>query len=375
MRQFDHQVRRLGECLLAAVALVLTLLHSSSAQRAMPDPALLPSTNPLCNGILVPCLVMDDFAGHAYLQPQVLPATERRDTAAVLPFGLALGLAGRVSAGLSTHFTFWKEGEDSHRQLGPLRLSLTVRLLPIFPLWAGSGDPEDSATSRTDYAPPRGFRLGLSYEHEIRVGQLEGRNSLGLLTELAALRLVASWLLGPVQLAGSIGALYDWGGQFATGELAAQVGLYLPFFKQLKVYVEALGRGVPTAVMWLLSVQLWTYFLAFGGLTGLLLRTVAQVVEPVAGLAALGVGLTTALGARALLRRAAEPGDPGTTQLDRLVGTSARVLIPAPAGATGKIRLEVRGQTLDLLARSSDGTALGEGIEVIVLDVRPWLRD
>lgn len=248
MRQFDHQVRRYGGCLLAAMALILALLHSSSAQRAMPDPALLPSANPLCNGILVPCLVMDDFAGHAYLQPQVLPATERRDTAVVLPLGLALGLAGRVSAGLSTHFTFWHEGEDTYRQLGPLRLSLTVRLLPIFPLWSGSGDPEDSATGRTDYAPPRGFRLGLSYEHEVRVGQLEGTNALGLLTDLAALRLVASWLLGPVQLAGSLGALYDWGGQFAAGELAAQVGLYLPFFKQLKVYVEALGRGVPAVV-------------------------------------------------------------------------------------------------------------------------------
>lgn len=138
---------------------------------------------------------------------------------------------------------------------------------------------------------------------------------------------------------------------------------------------DGTSSGVPTAVMWLLSVQLWTYFLAFGGLTGLLLRTVAHVVEPVAGLTALGVGLTTALGARALLRRAAEPGDPGTTQLDRLVGSSARVLIPAPAGATGKIRLEVRGQTLDLLARSSDGTALGEGIEVIVLDVREGVAE
>lgn len=138
---------------------------------------------------------------------------------------------------------------------------------------------------------------------------------------------------------------------------------------------DGTSSGVPTAVMWLLSVQLWTYFLAFGGLTGLLLRTVAQVAEPIAGLTALGVGLTTALGARALLRRAAEPGDPGTTQLDRLVGTSARVLIPAPAGATGKIRLEVRGQTLDLLARSSDGTALNEGVEVIVLDVRDGVAE
>ena len=34
-----------------------------------------------------------------------------------------------------------------------------------------------------------------------------------------------------------------------TGEVAAQVGLWLPFFKQLKVYVEALGRHVCAAVL------------------------------------------------------------------------------------------------------------------------------
>lgn len=138
---------------------------------------------------------------------------------------------------------------------------------------------------------------------------------------------------------------------------------------------DGTASGLPTAVMWLLSVQLWTYFLAFGGLTGLLLRTLAHVAEPVAGLTALGVGLGTALGARSLLRRAAEPGDPGTTQLDRLTGSSARVLIPAGAGATGKIRLEVRGQTVDLLARATDGAPLLEGSEVIVLDVREGVAE
>ena len=74
-------------------------------------------------------------------------------------------------------------------------------------------------------------------------------------------------------------------------------------------------------------------------------------------------------------RRAAEPGDPGTTQLDRLTGSSGKVLIPAPAGATGKIRLEVRGQTLDLLAKASDGAPLNEGAEVIVLDVRDGVAE
>jgi hypothetical protein len=45
-----------------------------------------------------------------------------------------------------------------------------------------------------------------------------------------------------------VGALYDLHGAFATGEAAFQVGLYLPFFRALKVYGEALGRGWPAYV-------------------------------------------------------------------------------------------------------------------------------
>ena len=112
-----------------------------------------------------------------------------------------------------------------------------------------SGDGTNTTEAGpTHYAPPRGLRLGLAYEHQVRVWQFDGANSLGLWTDLAALRLLASRMLGPLQLSASLGALYDWRGQFATGEAAAQLGLYLPGFRALKVYFEALGRGVPTYI-------------------------------------------------------------------------------------------------------------------------------
>lgn len=128
--------------------------------------------------------------------------------------------------------------------------------------------------------------------------------------------------------------------------------------------------GLGAALGWLLSVQLWTYLLAFGGLTGLLLRSVAHVPEPLAGGCALAVGLVSALGARAVLRRALGSSDSGVVSHDRLVGSSAQVLIPAEPGGTGKIRLTARGQLLDLLARASDGGALPAGARVSILDVR-----
>lgn len=133
--------------------------------------------------------------------------------------------------------------------------------------------------------------------------------------------------------------------------------------------------GLGVALGWLLSVQLWTYLLAFGGLTGLLLRTVAHLPEPLAGGWALGVGLSTALGARAVLRRVLKGADSGTTSHERLVGSSAQVLIPAEPGGTGKIRLTARGQLLDLLARASDGGALPAAARVSILDVRDGVAE
>jgi membrane protein implicated in regulation of membrane protease activity len=133
--------------------------------------------------------------------------------------------------------------------------------------------------------------------------------------------------------------------------------------------------GASALALSLFSLQLWTYLLAFGGITGLLLRWVAKVPEPLAGLCALGVGLGTAVTARKVLRRLSSGSDSGTVDGNRLVGSTAQVLIPAPAGGTGKVRLVARGQTVDLLARANEGHALEEGAEVLILDIKDGIAD
>lgn len=133
--------------------------------------------------------------------------------------------------------------------------------------------------------------------------------------------------------------------------------------------------GAAALALFLFSLQLWTYVLAFGGITGLLLRWVANVPEPLAGLCALGVGLGTAVTARKILRRLSSGSDSGTVDGNRLVGSTAQVLIPAAAGGTGKVRLVARGQTVDLLARSNEGQALPEGAEVLILDIKDGIAD
>lgn len=138
---------------------------------------------------------------------------------------------------------------------------------------------------------------------------------------------------------------------------------------------SSLTEGVGALALFLFSLQLWTYLLAFGGLTGFLLRTVAHVGEPMAGLCALGVGLGTAVAARKVMRRLSAGSDSGTVDEGRLLGTTAQVLIPAAAGGTGKVRLSARGQTVDLLARSHDGQPLVEGAEVLILDIKEGVAD
>lgn len=232
--------------LLALCSLLAALLFPAWGRtEAMPQPAPLPSFNPLCDSNLVPCLDIDEFAAHAYAHLLVLPRTELRDSAAVVPYGISLGLLGRIAGGLSTHYAFWQEGDAPTRrfgQHGPLRLSLSALLWPFLPLRQApvSELGEDGESS---FISPRHLRIGILYEHELRIGPFEGANQLGMLSDLAALRLVASRAFGPIEITTSAGVLFDGRGAFATGEGALQLGVYLPFFRALKLYGEALGRG------------------------------------------------------------------------------------------------------------------------------------
>ncbi|MBL9006094.1 MAG: hypothetical protein JNJ46_17705 [Myxococcales bacterium] len=230
---------------------LLAVLHAVPAAaaepRVMPQPALLPHYSPLCDSNLVGCLDIDDFGAHAYAHLMVLPKTDQRDAAAVFPYGVTLGLFGRFAGGVATDFSFWQEGGALIHQHGPLRLNLTALLWPLLPL-SQAPQMERDDDGATHYRPAHHLRIGLHYEQQVRVGPFSGANSLGLLTDLSALRMVASRTFGPIEITTSLGALYDWRGGFATGEAAAQLGIYLPFFRALKLYGEALGRGWPTYV-------------------------------------------------------------------------------------------------------------------------------
>jgi membrane protein implicated in regulation of membrane protease activity len=120
----------------------------------------------------------------------------------------------------------------------------------------------------------------------------------------------------------------------------------------------------------LLSVRVWTYLLAFGGITGLLLRFAAPVEEPWRALVSLAVGAVAAALARGLIGKAARGGPSGTVRSADLVGRTAGVVVPFASGATGKIRVRVADSDVDVLATTDDGEPLASGEEVLIVELR-----
>jgi membrane protein implicated in regulation of membrane protease activity len=120
----------------------------------------------------------------------------------------------------------------------------------------------------------------------------------------------------------------------------------------------------------LLSIRFWTYLLAFGGVTGLLLRRVAHTGEPTAAIAAGIVGLVAAIFARTVLACATQTTEPGTARPADFVGRVGGVLVPFAKGSTGKVRVRVKGNDVDLLARTEDGSPLERDEEVLIVEVR-----
>lgn len=125
-----------------------------------------------------------------------------------------------------------------------------------------------------------------------------------------------------------------------------------------------------SSASFLFSARVGIFFLAFGGVTGLLLRFVARVAEPWCAAVALGVGIASGATAGALIAQASRRGSAGTVKRQDLVGRVGNVLVPFESGATGKVRIHVAESDVDLLATTDDGEPLETGVEVLVLELR-----
>jgi membrane protein implicated in regulation of membrane protease activity len=117
-----------------------------------------------------------------------------------------------------------------------------------------------------------------------------------------------------------------------------------------------------------LSMRFWTFALLAFGMVGALLslfRLAGGVATPIIAVGS-GVlaGLAAGLTFRALRRSEATSG----TSLGDAVGQLGRVLLPCDLRRVGKVRVQLKGQAVDMLATADEEVAIGT--RVVVQEMR-----
>lgn len=125
------------------------------------------------------------------------------------------------------------------------------------------------------------------------------------------------------------------------------------------------GLGLP-----FLSLRFWTFGSCFFGLTGVLLSLLNPTLSAslIAGISiAVGSGLGTAIVwvLRILQRQQAD----SLIRSDDLLGLPGIVEIPFDRNSKGKVRLNVKGSTLDLIAVTEDNQEFTQGEQAFIVGV------
>jgi len=123
--------------------------------------------------------------------------------------------------------------------------------------------------------------------------------------------------------------------------------------------------------VWLpfLSLRFWTYFLMVFGLTGISLTTIARSVEPVAALLSAGTGLGVGLVVSFLLHWAKRMQADNATRSQDFLGREATVIVPIRPGLEGKVRVEVKGETIELLALPYEEREIAREENVVIVSL------
>jgi membrane protein implicated in regulation of membrane protease activity len=132
------------------------------------------------------------------------------------------------------------------------------------------------------------------------------------------------------------------------------------------------SHGVSLSDFWIpfLSIRFWVFFLCFFGVTGIVLTLLALAGKWGTLITALSMGIVTGFAAAFVIQRLkkAEVGLAVTEEEFR--GKEAKVLLPIEPESRGKVRLEMRGQTVDLIATVDGDRPVEKGRTVLVIDLK-----
>lgn len=123
------------------------------------------------------------------------------------------------------------------------------------------------------------------------------------------------------------------------------------------------------AHLWIpfLSLRFWTYFFAAFGIVGLMLTRFVAVGEPATGIIAGGTGLVAGLLISALMRVARRMETDSSAKTQDFLGATGIVVVAIRPSSEGKIRVNIKGEIIELLAQPSEGETLEIGSEAVII--------
>ena len=124
------------------------------------------------------------------------------------------------------------------------------------------------------------------------------------------------------------------------------------------------------AVLPIASLRFWTFFLAFGGLAGILLTWVSALAPAAVAVVAASIGYASGLGVTMIVRLLGRSQVSSTLKRTECIGIGGTVLLPIARGSLGRIRVRLENQLLDFDAETDDEAQLGVSEPVVVYDVR-----
>jgi len=132
------------------------------------------------------------------------------------------------------------------------------------------------------------------------------------------------------------------------------------------------GGGLDALMAWLpfASLRFWTFFAAFFGLTGVTM-SVGKLVGPYVGLGlAIGVGYVCGAAMTRIIKKLSTERVDSSVGIKDLVGSTAQVVLPVTKADAGKIRIELKGRVVEMLAETDEDLVLERGQTCIVYGMK-----
>lgn len=118
-----------------------------------------------------------------------------------------------------------------------------------------------------------------------------------------------------------------------------------------------------------MSLRFWTYTFAAFGVFGIFLTFTKFAPEPLAAMISAGAGLVIGTLAAYAMRWISKSSINSVVRESDFIGQEGKMSVSPRNGEPGKVRLEIKGETIDMLALPAEGFSVQQGEEVIVVGV------